>query len=293
MNWPVAWTLDPGLILGLVVLLEAYVIGVGPLRRRYRLGPPVTKRQITWFALGYLVLVAALVSPLHALGEAYLFSAHMVQHVLITLVAPPLLLLGTPGWLLSPLLRIPLVRTLARSVTAPVFAFLVFNGAFALWHVPSFYDAALNQELLHTLEHGSFFGAAVLMWWPILSPMSELPRLPLPFQTFYLFLLSIPQKIIGALITFAGEVLYPTYEIAPRVAGLSALADQQLGGIIMWVPGGLIIFGVFTTLFFLWMGPSDPGPTLVVPAADTPGRRNGHANPDMLSTPPAPPAPTP
>ena len=209
MNWLTAWTLDPGLILGLVVLLEAYVIGIGPLRRRYRLGAPATKRQITWFALGYLALVVALVSPLHALGEVYLFSAHMVQHILITLVGPPLLLLGTPGWLLSPLLRIPLVETLARNVTSPVFAFLAFNGAFALWHVPSFYDAALNRELLHTLEHGSFFGAAVLMWWPILSPMSELPRLPLGFQAFYLFLLSIPQKIIGALITFASEVLYP------------------------------------------------------------------------------------
>ena len=79
-------------------------------------------------------------------------------------------------------------------MTAPVFAFLAFNGAFALWHVPSFYDAALNRELLHTLEHGSFFGAAVLMWWPILSPMSELPRLPLGFQAFYLFLALHPAK---------------------------------------------------------------------------------------------------
>ena len=87
-------------------------------------------------------------------------------------------------------------------------------------------------------------------------------------------------------------MLYPTYEIAPRVTGLSALADQQLGGIIMWVPGGLIIFGVFTTLFFLWMGPSDPGPTLVVQSATDPGRRNGHVEPDMLSTPPPPSAPT-
>lgn len=241
-----------------------------------------------WFALGFVVLAVALVSPLHALGETYLFSAHMTQHVLITLVAPPLLLLGTPGWLLSPLLRIPLVRALARSVTAPVFAFLVFNGAFALWHVPSFYDAALQQAWLHRLEHGVFLSTAVLMWWPILSPMSELPRLLVPFRVFYLFMLSIPQKIIGAIITFAGDVLYPTYEIAPRDFGLTALADQQFGGIIMLVPGGLILFGAFTTLFFLWMGPADPGPTLVVREAAEPGRRNGHAKPDMLSTPPAP-----
>lgn len=182
----------------------------------------------------------------------------MTQHVLITLVTPPLLLLGIPSWLLSPLMKISLVRILAHQTTRPLFAFLAFNGAFALWHVPSFYDAALQDGWLHRLEHGIFFGTAVLMWWPILSPMSELPRLAVPFQVFYLFVLSIPQKIIGALITFGSEVLYPTYEIAPRVSALTPLADQQLGGIIMWVPGGLILFGAFTKLFFIWMGPAEP-----------------------------------
>jgi putative membrane protein len=176
----------------------------------------------------------------------------MVQHLLITMIAPPLLFLGTPRWLFRPLLRLPLALPIGRALTHPVVTFLAFNATFVLWHAPAFYDAALRSEPVHILEHVTMFVTAALTWWPIFSPLDELPPLAPPLQCLYLFFESIPPTILGALITFSGGVLYPTYARAPRVWGLTAEIDQQLGGLIMWIPGALIYLGVLTVVFFRW-----------------------------------------
>src|SRR5207247_3327008 len=129
---------------------------------------------------------------LHDLSDTYLFSAHMVQHLLLTLVVAPLFVAGTPGWMLRPLLRHPRTGTLLRWVTRPIPCFAIFNVVIAAWHLPPLYNAAMNNHNIHIFEHLLFIAAAVLMWWPVLSPLPELPRLSFPGQMLYLFLMSLP-----------------------------------------------------------------------------------------------------
>lgn len=246
-----SWNWEPSILIGLALQAGVYLACVGPLRRRFPGSAPVPATQVQAFLLGVLVLFIALVSPVDTLA-AVLLSSHMVQHLLITMIAPPLLLLGTPRWLFRPLLRLPLALPIGRLLTNPIFTFAVFNLTFALWHAPAYYDAALRSDAVHILEHATMFVASALTWWPIFSPLDELPSLPAPLQCLYLFFESIPPTILGALITFSGGVLYPTYARAPRVWGIAPLDDQQLGGLIMWIPGALIYLAILTVVFFRW-----------------------------------------
>jgi putative membrane protein len=229
-----------------------YLLGVGPLRQRFGWAERVDTGQVTAFLTGVLVMFVALLSPLHELGDNYLFSAHMVQHLLLTLVVPPLLLLGTPPWLLRPLLRYPHVLGTARFLTLPVVAFLLFNVVFAVWHVPALYDLALRERGIHILEHLMFLVVGVIMWWPILSPLPELPRARYIVQILYLFIQPTVPSILGAVITFSGGVLYTWYAEAPRVWAISPHTDQQIGGLIMWVPGGLVFLITLMVVFLVW-----------------------------------------
>ena len=248
------WHLHPSILVGIAAWAAAYVLGVGPLRRRYGWAAEPEPRKGLLFGLGILVLFLALQSPLHDLGDEFLFSAHMTQHMLLTLVAAPLLLWGTPGWLLQPLLRRPGVFPTARFLTRPLIAIATFNATLLLWHLPPAYEAALDLRGVHILEHLLFLGTALLMWWPILSPVPELPRLNPPLQMLYLFVQSMLPAVLGAFITFSGSLLYPTYAAAPRVFDMTAIVDQQLGGLIMKVPGTLLLWGVVTVVFFRWAG---------------------------------------
>src|SRR5213592_1156703 len=184
----------------------------------------------------------------------------MGQHLLLTLVFPPLLLYGTPAHVVRPLLRPRWVMTLGRVLTRPLAAALVFTGPIVIWHVPSLYEAALRHHNLHIVQHVVFLATAVIMWWPVLSPVPELPRIPHLLQMLYLFLLGIPMSITGALITLSGSVLYPFYAAAPRVWNLSPMDDQQIGGLLMWVLGGLMLWLVMTVIWFrysVWDARSD------------------------------------
>ena len=207
---------------------------------------------MTLFLTGTLLIFVALLSPLHELGDNYLFSAHMVQHLILTLVVPPLLLAGTPAWLLRPVLRFPHVFKVAKFLTKPVTAFILFNAVFVTWHMPVFYDLALRELEIHVLEHLMFLFAGLVLWWPILSPLPELPRAPYIVQVLYLFVQPTVPAILGAVITFSDHVLYEWYEAAPRVWSISALDDQQLGGLIMWVPGGLAFLFTLVVVFLMW-----------------------------------------
>jgi putative membrane protein len=248
------WNWDPSIWIGTGLFVGAYLGAIGPLRRRFRLSQPVKPAQATWFLAGAFVIFFALVSPLDDLGDEFLFSAHMVQHVLLALVAPPLLLLGTPGWLLRSLLRYPVVARTARILTMPLVAFTSFNIVFMVWHLPVLYEATLHDESVHIFEHLLFMATGVLNWWAILSPLPELPRLPPPAQIVYLFLDGVPMTVLSALIVFASAVLYPTYAAAPRIMDLSAMADQQIAGLIMWMPGGMIYLAALSIVFFAWLG---------------------------------------
>ena len=247
-----AWHGHPSVLVGLLVLTGGYLLGVGPLRRRYGWAPSVGSGQVTLFLSGILVIFIAVLSPLHELGDKYLFSAHMVQHLLLTLVVPPLLLLGTPGWLLRPLIRSSRVLKVARTLTLPVVAFILFNVVFVLWHVPGLYDLALRERGIHVLEHLMFLAAGVIMWWPVLSPLREVPRATYLVQMVYLFVQPTVPAILGAMITFSDGGLYTWYVEAPRVWDISAHTDQQVGGVIMWVPGGLAFLITLVVVFLVW-----------------------------------------
>lgn len=248
------WHGHPDAILGLALIEGAYLLGVGPLRERYNLADDVEPRQIANFTAGILVIFIALSSPIHVLSDNYLFSAHMLQHVLLTLVAPPLLILGMPEWLLRPLLRPNLSFRVARITTHPIAAFALFNVVFSIWHVPALYETSVNHHSIHIAEHVVFIGTALLMWWPIASTMPELPRISHPMQMAYLFSLSVAQIIVFATITFAKEPLYEFYANAPRISALSPLVDQQLGAIIMKIGGGVFFMTLFIIVFFRWFG---------------------------------------
>src|SRR5712664_4181988 len=246
------WDIHPSVAAGLVLLGGLYVY-LGGLRG-------TSRRKIAAFVRSLLVLFGALNGPLHNLSDQYLFSAHMAQHLLLTLVFPPLLLYGTPAHVIRPLLRPPWVMALGRVVTRPLAAALLFTGPIVIWHVPLLYEAALRHHNLHILQHLVFLTTAVIMWWPVLSPVPELPRIPHLLQMLYLFLLGIPMSITGALITLSGSVLYPFYAAAPRVWNLSPIDDQQIGGLLMWVLGGLMLWIVMTAIWFrysVWDARSD------------------------------------
>ncbi len=248
------WTFAPSVVAGLAVLVAGYLYATGPLRRQRGWGPPVTRGQAAAFFAGTAVTAFALLSPLDRIGDGYLFSVHMVQHMLLVMVAPPLWLLGTPGWLLRAALRAPAARRIGRWLTHPAVAFALFNVTFWLWHAPALYDATLRSEWLHAFEHLTFLATAVLNWFPILSPApEELPRLSLPGQIIYLFVSCQPMVLLGAGLTFLRAPLYTPYLAAPRLFGLSALVDQQVGGLIMWLPGNGVYLLAISIAFYHWL----------------------------------------
>jgi putative membrane protein len=257
-----AWNFAPSLVLGLLAQVSIYLaITIGPLQRFFPGAEPVPQHQIQLFLIGWLCLFVALVSPIETLSGS-LLSMHMVQHLLITLAAPPLMLLGTPKWLFRPILRIPGALELGRFVTGSVPAFLIYNFVFSLWHVPRYYELTLSNEYVHILEHAMFFLSAGLTWWPICGPMDEIPPAPTGVKVVYLFLQTLPATILGAILTFAGQPLYPHYVRAQRLWGMSALNDQALAGLIMWVPGSLVFFGVLTAIFIRWLNREEQDPRL-------------------------------
>lgn len=239
------------MVLGVAAALALYVWFVGPVRRR--LGTErVTAGQVAAFAGSLAVLLVALNGPIHDLSEHYLFSAHMVQHLLLTLVAPPLMLMGTPGWIVDWITRPAAVRRAAGLFTRPLIAFLLPNFILAVWHFPGPYDAALSRHSLHIVMHLSLMVSAGMLWWPVLSPTPVFPRLHYSGQMLYLFALGLPMSLIGALITLAERPIYQWYVTAPRLFGLSPVEDQRLGGLIMWVPGMLVFWGAMTVVWFRW-----------------------------------------
>jgi putative membrane protein len=237
-------------VIGIVALAALYAWRVRVRRQSGAL--PLARSKTTLLVIALLTLFLSLNGWLHDLSDEYLFSAHMVQHLLLTLVVAPLLIMATPGWMLRPALERPSVNRVAKWVTNPRHAFAIFNVVLAAWHLPPLYNLALAVHPLHIAQHLMFLVAAVLMWWPILSPLPELPRLAYPLQMLYLFLMSIPMSIVAVYIAYADTVLYPLYASAPRIWGISPLQDQQIGGLIMWIPGGLFFFTIISVIFFKW-----------------------------------------
>lgn len=225
----------------------------GPGMRKPERRGELSPWHVVRFFSGIAIAALALGSPLHSVGEAYLLTAHMAQHLIVTLVVPPLLITGIPAWMIRPVLTWPPIAPVARILLSPVPAFLIFNGVFLIWHAPAFYELALAVPAIHAIEHGSMILTATLTWWPVFGTLWEYPRLPYGGQVMYLFLESLPPTVLGALMSLTSTVLYPTYELAPRITSWTALQDQTVAGLVMWLPGALGYFVVLSGVFYVWV----------------------------------------
>jgi putative membrane protein len=246
-----AWALHPSVIGGTALLAGLYGWGIGPWRRKHGY-PPAPAWRIACFAAAMVVMLVSLNGPIHDLSDYYLFSIHMVQHLLLTLVLPPLLIAGLPGWLTDGLARYPTVRAIGRFLTHPLVAGALFTVTLTAWHFVPAYDLMMRNHEVHVATHLMFMVTAVIMWWPAMSPSTLLPPLRYGLRALYLFLVSIPMQIVAAIITFADEVLYDWYSVAPRTWGLSPKDDQQLGGLLMWVPGNMYMLAAIAVVFYVW-----------------------------------------
>jgi putative membrane protein len=243
-----AWDWEPSIVIGCAAAVAAYCF----LARRDR------PARIVYFLSGIALLLLDLVSPLDRLGDEYLFSAHIVQHFVLALVVPPLLLLGIPRAWAERLLRQPLIRALERHVGHPPFSWALGVGTMLLWHVPVLFNAALANDGLHVFQHLSFLVTGTIYWWPILAPVSQV-RLSVAGSISYLFTACLSCSLLGAALTFGAPGLYPAYlhpqdslGILPLLRdgwGLNPKNDQQLGGLLMWVPGCFVyLSGILWTL---------------------------------------------
>lgn len=259
----ISWTefsVHPSTVIGIIGLAGLYEYGRRVAQGEGRVASsgtepaprpsPLPSRFLFHGALAILFL--SINGPLHDLSDSYLFSAHMVQHLLLAFVVAPMLLMGVTGDMLRPLIRNRRVRRLAEWGLAPTRCFVIFNVVIAGWHLPPMYNYALAHHPAHIAQHLLILAASVIMWWPVLSPLPELPRLNYPGQMLYLFLLTIPMAIVSVYIAYSDGILYPMYASAPRVWGISPMDDQMMGGLIMWIPGGLFFYTVISIVFFRW-----------------------------------------
>jgi putative membrane protein len=214
--------------------------------------PTAGQRALFFGALA--IIFFTLNGPLHDLSDYYMFTAHMVQHLVLTLIVPPMLILGTPGWMLRPLLRNAHVFALAKALTSTPACFAIFTVVLAVWHLPPIYNMALANHPIHIVQHLMFISAAVFMWWPLTSQLPELPRASYPAQIMYCFLLTVPMGVIAIYISMADDLLYPIYATAPRIMGIAPMTDQQYGGLVMWIPGSMFFYLVMSVVFFKWWG---------------------------------------
>jgi cytochrome c oxidase assembly factor CtaG len=263
LSW---WTWEPYTVALLALSAGLYAAGLFRLWRRAGIGQGIRPWQAACFAAGWLALIAALLSPVDALG-GILFSAHMAQHELLILVAAPLMVLGRP---LAPTLwalpgparetagrwsQAPAFAAFWRRLTAPLAVFLLHGLALWIWHLPSLYQATLENDFVHALQHLSFFLSSALFWWALIH--GRFGRLGYGAAVLYVFLTSLHSGVLGALLTFAPRLWYPIYAARTSRWGLSPLEDQQLAGLIMWIPAGALFIVLGLGLFAAWLGEAE------------------------------------
>ena len=248
------WLLTFGLVAGYIVA----VVRWGP----QFAGPgeqPATHREKGFFFAGIVTLWIAADWPIHDLAENYLFSIHMVQHTIFTLIAAPLLILGIPKWMWRKILSVRALAVPLRVLTRPLIALIFFNLVVVLTHWPLVVNASVQSEPIHFIVHVFVFGSAAIMWLPVIAPVPELRRLSDPGKMVYLFLQSILPTVPASFLTFSDGVIYSFYENAPRIWGISAVSDQMVSGLIMKLGGGLLLWTVITVIFFKWNAKEESG----------------------------------
>lgn len=256
------WTLALPITLPLTMVALLYAVGAFRLWRRSARSRPLRMRQALLFATGWAILAAALVSPLHALGER-VFTAHMIEHELLMAVAAPLLVASRPAaammWALPIKLRLAfgaagqakVLRTVWAAISRPVAATFLHGVAIWAWHVPALFEAALARGVLHYAQHACFFGTGLLFWW-VLLPRSGREQ-AYGSAVMHLFFTSLHTGLLGVLLLVSPRLWYPVNAAGAKLWNLSPLEDQQLAGLVMWVPAGLIYGGAALLLAGLWI----------------------------------------
>jgi cytochrome c oxidase assembly factor CtaG len=259
------WELEPAIVTGLFTTIALYASGIRWLRRATGAKRKL-RRELALFTAGWVALVIALLSPVHPLGRV-LFSIHMTQHELLMVVAAPLLVLGRPAlvmlWAFPRNVSRGAVRHLRANggarvwhvLTNPFVASLLHALALWIWHAPALYAATATSAWMHLWQHASFLGSALLFWHAMLFGPRRAAGSGL--AVLYLFLTALHSGALGALLTFTTTVWYAHYATTAGAWGLSALEDQQLGGLIMWVPAGMIYMVAALALFARWLHPTD------------------------------------
>jgi putative membrane protein len=249
------WEAQPDVWLLVAALAAGYwiaIVRVGP--RFATPGRPLVSRlQVTCWVLGVLTTWIASDWPVHVVAERMNYSVHMLQHLMFAMVAAPLLLLGTPGWLARWVLRPPsrLFRT-TRWLSRFLPALIVFNVVLVVTHWPTLVNASLESPYLHFSVHAVLFVSSLIVWMPVLSPLPEIPRLAAPLRAVYLFLQSVVPTIPASFLTLGAYPLYKFYEGKPHLWGLSTLEDQQVAGLIMKIGAGMLLWALIAVFFFRW-----------------------------------------
>ncbi len=251
------WNFAPSILMMLIsqAALYGYLITIA--RKDGHWGSEVRVSHAIYFMLGLILIFVALVTPIDSLSNEALFSAHMVQHILLMLLASACLLLGTPGYWIRYLYDLPVLKKGLPLVTHPLVTLISFNAVMWIWHIPTLYEGALRNPNIHILEHMMFLIFGVLMWLPIIHDVPPLHVLSYPARMAYLFACMISSSILGAIFTFAPTIAFPFYGNAPLAFGLSPMTDQQLAGLIMWVPGSGIFFVAILIVFAAWLNAED------------------------------------
>jgi putative membrane protein len=265
-NWLTSWSWDPLVTVSLAFSAGLYGLGLARLWATPAGRRVVRPWQVAAFVVGWSSLVIALVSPLDVLSDI-LFSAHMTQHELLMVIAAPLMVLGRPlivmlwafgagerqrltGWT-----RTPAVARMWQGATGPVTVWVLHALALWVWHVPVLYEAAVRNDAVHIVQHLSFFGTAALFWWAIVH--GRYGRIGYGVAVLFVFTTALHSGALGALFTFGSQVMYPLYADRTSAFGVSPLDDQQLAGLIMWIPFSLTFLIVGLALFAAWLGESD------------------------------------
>ncbi|HSB89132.1 MAG TPA: cytochrome c oxidase assembly protein [Anaerolineales bacterium] len=255
----VEWNWEPSILVGLALLLLGYGLA---LRTLHRGSPRRAERgdnrgRVALFTLGTLIVGMALISPLDELGDHFLFSAHMLQHLILLLLGPLLWVIGLPPDLAERASSNPAARRALAFLTQPASAAVFWSLAMWSWHWPRLFDGALQHERIHILEHLTFMAAGVVGWWPAFGPR------PAGTETraglapvLHLFAFSLSCTALAALLTLSPVVLYTAYAHAPMAFGFTPLADQQLGGLLMWLPGDMLVIGAAIHALARWFGAS-------------------------------------
>jgi putative membrane protein len=252
-----SWHFEPTVVVGVAVAAFLYFRWI----QQHRLNNPSeefvsTGQQVT-FVFGLLTFIVALISPIDA-WATYLLSIHMTQHILLTVVGPPLVLLGLPRAMVVSMANLGTPWTVWRFLTRPLVAFFLFNAVFSFMHLPVLYNLILVNQPVHITAHVLLMGTALLSWWPVLAPGREFGEISPAMKILYLVAHTVPGQVVGAIITLSAAPIYSEYALAPqRLWGLSLQNDQEIGGLLMWVGIGSFYVLVAGLAFFKWAEDAD------------------------------------